>query len=532
MLKKTLTYLLLIFHVTTYAQFKIVGQTEQFEEPGNGYGKFLILQNGNTVFCNVINEKLNLRIFSPNHKQIKNFYPAPEAFNHKGAFIKAIFESNNDIVLMVIRSERKTPVLTRVIIDSGNGRIKEEKELARLETERFMYKPFFIALGYVQFFHVSKDPHNNQYAVVLLRSKSKNVNDHIECIWFAEDHREITRATFTVNEEGFDFIKFIDLNVIDDQQLTIVAMGVKGGKKQSRQLMLGVLKKDQHTFKTVSLDLIKASELNIDKDVQVQSGLLKFNPTTNKLILLTTFWDNRNQGYIPLISYLNVATTHVEFTGLVLPEAAISATQKFFGEKMPFSSLPLDIHIADDGRFTVIMEEMTYTRNNDGIVDTFLKNIAVVYFDMLGGMRSSYLIPKSQSVPGENLGSYYMGRQKMESSLFLGGNQFKRAIYLDGKFGTYIMFNDVERNTENYKKGKITMIVGVQESDAYSYRIEGTGPVPSRVPIFGLPKEKDHHFLGCFPIAAYNKKTNELVMLRLEIDGRRKNMQIVWLEPN
>ena len=531
MLIKILTLSFLVtLQFTCYAQFKLIGQSESFEEMTSGYGKLVILKNDNTVFCSVFRGQLKLQTFSPDHKHLKDFSLNPAVFENKALFIKAIFEVNNDIVLLVITHDHKVPVISRIVIDPANGKIKEEKELARLVSEQSKYK-HYVTLAGEDFFHVRKDPQNDQYTIVIKRFEENDVNKQIECLWYSSDHKELARATVNLKDEHLYFLEFLDLVVISDRQLTILINSVRKEKKElSRKVMLGILQKGQTVFKMLPLELTQDLDFTKGKDLVTKSGLLKYNPVTEKIILLTNLKNKDEEGYIPLISYLNINTGFVEFTGLVIPETAIEASASLYGEKSAFRGLPQDIYIGDDGRFTVILEERTALLSERG-ESTFLGNLSVIYFDVLGGARGSYFIPKSSYLIGSHFEDFYMDKTSLEPVLFLGGHQYKRATYIDGKFGLYIMINDTQKNGEKYKKGRITTINGLGDCDAYNYIIEGADPVPTRTPVFGLSQDKDHHFLGWFPVSAYNKKNNQLVTLRLELEGRRKSVQIVWLEP-
>ncbi|MBS1749514.1 MAG: hypothetical protein JST63_06400 [Bacteroidetes bacterium] len=530
MLKNSLTLLLVTLQFTCYAQFKVIGEATPFEEYTNGYGKFLILKNGNTVFCTQYREKLNIKIFSPAHKLVKDIAPNVAAFNQDAVFVKAIFEVNNEIVLLIISRDKRTRILSRVVINGSTGVVKEDKELTRLDDERILLGKTYAALAIEEFFWVHKDPYSDQYAVVAEPSGNRESKPKLECIWYGGNHKEITRATFSVPQENFDFVQYLDMVIVGDRQLTmLVKSGEINKKNKIIHFYIATLQKNQQSFAITSPNI--PASLELSNDLFVQSAMIKQNPVAEKFIMLTNYTSEKEEGYIPLITYINVATNKIEYTGLAIPEKAIQASASIFGDKKAFSGLPQDIIIADDGRFTVILEEKTNI-SSDRSFSVALGNLAIINYDMLGGNRGSYFIPKSQVLGGYLLKEFYMHKKELEPTLFLNGNQYKRTIYIEGKSDFYTLFNDIEKNEKKMKDGKLSTIAGVGEIDGFSYRIEGAEPVPSRKPVFGLTGKKSHHYLGSFSTSAYDKNTNQLATIRLEINGSSKNMQVVWLEPN
>lgn len=530
MLKNALTLLLGILHFTCYAQFNLLGKATAFEEYTNGYGKLLILKNGNTVFCTQYREKLNIKIFTPTYKLAKDIYPNVAAFNQDAALVKAIFEVNNDIVLLIFSRDSWTPILSRVVLNGSTGAVKEDKELIRLTGERVFARKSYTFLVVDDFFWVHKDPYSDQYAVVAEPAHRKTSKTTLDCIWYGGDHKEIARATFSMPREKFVFVQYLDMVIMGDRKLTLLARGAERvGKKKSIHLYIAVLAKNQSSFEITSPDI--PASLDLPKDLFVQSAMIKRNPVTDKFIMLTNYTSYTEEGYIPLISFINTGSNKIEYTGLAIPEKAIQASAAVFGEKKAFHGLPQDIVVADDGRFTVIMEEKSIS-SSEMSTNVTLGDLAILYFDMLGGIRGSYFIPKSQNLRAYFLSEFYMHRKEFEPTLFLNGNQYKRAIYIEGKSGSYILFNDIEKNEEKMKTGKLSTIDGVGEIDGFSYRIEGADPIPLRKPVFGLTGKKNHHYMGCFSTSAYDKHTNRLATIRFEIQGSRKNMQVVWLTPN
>lgn len=529
MIKTLFVSLIAIVHITCIAQVKITAVKELFDEPTEGFGKLLILENRNTVFCSVLSGTLNFKIFNSDHKLIKNISPQTIVFNNKAAYIKAIFEINSDIVLLVMSRDGRIPTLTRIVLNASNGKVKEEKELIRLESERVPHKTS-ASLAYEYFFFIRKDPKTNHYAIIANSYKSKGTRKQITCIWYGAGHQEIARSAFAVPDTVFDQYVYHDMAFVNDQKLIVLVNGVKKAKQYTRQLYIGVLSKELPQFSISPLHISLRDELPESNNLFVSDALMKFNSVTGKFVIVSNLTDpKKDDGYLPVLSLLSASTLSVESSRIIYPQKAVEASARFFGEKGAFKGLPQDIYIADDGRFDIVFEEKTISMG-DLRVSTYLGDLAIMYFDMLGGARGSYFIPKSQYLMGTYLEGFYTSRRELEAPLFVGGNQYKKAMYVNGKQATYMLFNDTEKNGESYKNGRISTINALGECDAFGYRIEGYEAVPSRTPVFGLSREKDRHYLGWFPLSAYDKANNQFVTLRLELNKRQKKVQIVWLE--
>ena len=74
--------------------------------------------------------------------------------------------------------------------------------------------------------------------------------------------------------------------------------------------------------------------------------------------------------------------------------------------------------------------------------------------------------------------------------------------------------------------------MGVGECDGYYFPISGSDVMPKRQYVFGKPSGRREHDLALFSISDYNSDQNIYTTLKLEKEGRDKQVQIVWLMPN
>ena len=163
---------------------------------------------------------------------------------------------------------------------------------------------------------------------------------------------------------------------------------------------------------------------------------------------------------------------------------------------------------------------LNYSRSSSSHIETY--NIAVVTYDRSGDIRSSYMIPKNFWIDNANSLSYGGGF----------GNQYKRFAYINGNDKSYILLNDTRRNIEKLANDKDPIqIQGVGDCDAFYFPLTGTDPIPARKYLFGESDDKKERNLAPFGISTYDKENDVFIVLRLNKDGRDKNVNLLWLKP-
>jgi hypothetical protein len=160
-----------------------------------------------------------------------------------------------------------------------------------------------------------------------------------------------------------------------------------------------------------------------------------------------------------------------------------------------------------------------------------LENLAVSKYDASGKEIASCLVPMSQRVFKSFLQTFYHSKREGTAQLLDEGGQYKSFAYLNGDDKSYILINDIEENSVSLKKGKLTRIQSVKDCDGVYVEISGSEALPERKFIFGKPENKREHDLGLFAISDYDREHNVYVTLKLEREGKGKNVQLVWLQP-
>src|SRR5580658_4009504 len=151
-----------IIYLGAPAQFKIIAAGPLFREPEQGYGKILLLKNGNTLFVHITyKEGIEVQIYNADHKQKAAKIITPRYGNLKHALIEGIFEIEGNVVLFIADGEERTLVLNRLIIDGNTGVLKEEKRIAEIN-KASMGQGYAIFFGRVPppDFFIRKDPNS------------------------------------------------------------------------------------------------------------------------------------------------------------------------------------------------------------------------------------------------------------------------------------------------------------------------------------------------------------------------------------
>ena len=197
--------------------------------------------------------------------------------------------------------------------------------------------------------------------------------------------------------------------------------------------------------------------------------------------------------------------------------------KKIFGPKSEYRAVPLDLYVNEDGTYTLVFEEITVL-SSQNMVQTQLGSTGVTILDRDAREIHNYIIPKTQSLKNVRYYPMYMGaRPESPETLYLG-NQYKSFAYVNSATKKYIFFNDLAENIELVKKGKITTVSSISDTEAFSFTLSN-GQV-DRQYMFGQPEKKCHAF-GMFSVSDYNPASGAYVTLKLD-NCKGKKVQMIW----
>ncbi len=258
----------------------------------------------------------------------------------------------------------------------------------------------------------------------------------------------------------------------------------------------------------------------------------------------------KGDNYNCSLAIIDPVSGKMEKNITLFPDAVNKKSMELFGKKADFEGMPQNLFVNSDGTFTIVYEErevITSTYTNMGMPgaggsgvsfgsshshsSTELGNVAVSTYDMAGKEQSTYFMPKRHFLTNTVLPVFYHSDRDNTAQQMDYGNQFKSFAYLHGKDKSYILFNDVEENTERVQKGdKPVRIQGVGECDGFFYPLQGNDIMPARDFVFGKPAKRSHN-MALFAISDYDKEQDLYITLKLEKEGRDKGVRLVWMTP-
>lgn len=540
MKKLSLLCVFALLQTAVFSQFRTIAESPAFEEPEDGYGRILQMKNGKTMFL-VFSEKrgIELKLYDEKHKLKVTKHLNPKYGRLKMPSIEAIFETGGDAVLLIGEIDDKQPVLYRLLIDGTKGTIKKEETIGELPRLR-MKQGYAMVYGGVPMpgYYVHKDPLSDYYAVAAFNSFESDRNKRIEVTLYNGAHEAVSKAFYTSPEDKYKYIKYIDM-AITGETVHIVgyAYNTRTSGGNENVLVLGTLAK--------GADAVDVKELDFAHDLEIDKGVLKYNPVLKKMIFLAYVKESKKK-YVTRLTYIDATTRKVESVKDIFPDEADAKSKELFGRKADFEGRPVNFFVNPDGSFSVVYEDLivntsTSTTNNFGAngrmststrtrINTELNDLAVSLFDATGKQTKSYYIPKSQFLLKLQPRSFYHSNREGTAAVLEAGDQFKSFAYVNGKNKIHVLFNDVEENEERVQKGKITTIRGVSDCDAFYYTL-GEPVLPQRTFLYGKPERKKDHNLVLFAVSDYDREKNMYVTLRLNVEGRNKGVQVVWMEP-
>lgn len=514
-MKKTFILLLVVLaNFLSYGQSKVIAEGPEFKEPKKGSSKIFQLKNGNTVFIQFFTdeEKIHIRVYGSDHKQqLEN----SEKIKLTGATGKSLFEHNGKIIFLVSGYEDKNiPVLIRLIIDAQTGKIEKEEKIGTL-----------MKSSGDQGFYIKKDEKSDNYAVVLMNNFEANQHKRIEIVFYNADNKEIARSYYRSPREKYKFMRYIDMTVIGDEKVEILARAstvdkIKG-KDVEEELVLAELTKDTITLTELSSIDMTSTETNF------YIGMMTYNPATHKLLMVTSQEDDNDKRY----SYTNTLLTFDLTSRKIDKKEELNLDKvndkniELFGRKSLYSGAPRSIYMNEDGSYSIIFEAIRkkYVGSSSGAQCFYvLGNIAIGNYNKNDDLISSALMPADYF-----LYDYYAYPFSHNTPVFGERDACKIYEYFLVRGKHYMFVNDIADNAEGALKGKITTIKSVRKCDNFYYAIGDNDLLPKRKYLFGTPAHK-RHYVNLSNVGAYDAEKAVYVTLKLDTDS--KMYKLTWIQ--
>ncbi|UII34165.1 hypothetical protein LVD17_10115 [Fulvivirga ulvae] len=517
-----LSFFIFICSATAFSQNLTIEESEPLkEEPTDGWLKLFQFSNGNTALIHITEKDgMQLWVYDSSRKLKLNkplnpqFHTKGNLSIKKGASIEAAFSIGSDLVLFIEMIYTRAPILYRVIINTDNGAIKEENEVARLD-KYSAFAGYAMAYGNVPQpkFYIRKDEHSDNYAVALFNSFVSDRNKRIKLIHYGSDHQIINSAFYHSPNEEFKYLDLIDMVVLGDKKVIACANGFNTNKSDEGTVLFASLEKGD--------SYVNVKKLQFTENQYFTSGMLRYNKKENLVVMLAL--KQSGSAYTPKLIFFDADTYSTVFYKDVSTPNVDFEHSEIFGKDKKFNALPQIIYINDDGTYTMVFEEITIYTSSNGSSSTTLGSMVVSILDRQAKVLHNTLIPKSHFIVGY-YPALYPANRNIEVVRLIHSNQYKSFSYACGQEGKYIFFNDIIENLENIKKGKLTRIAGIGETDAFVCEVNSR----QRGLLYGQPEKKTHNF-AAFRISDYNKESGYFTTLKLE-NSRDKKATITWIK--
>jgi hypothetical protein len=517
--------------VTAFAQLTTVAQSPLFKEPVAGYGRILHMKNGSTVFLQITSrDGLYVDIYDEDNKPKAQTHLSTNFGTLLGSCVNAVFESNNDITLFISEVESRQPVLYRIVIDGKTGNIKRDEKLSMTNRYAYFAQPFITQYEPVTSFFVRKDPNSDNYALVVLHNNDRSVSGNLEVIWYTGAHKEIARAYYANSDTRYKNINYLDMVVVGDEKVCLFAHiynQTEVGDKKG-QLIMATLSK--------TTDTLALSKLNIGAKKVIDSGLVKYNPVTKKILFIGYAHAEAGdeEKYAGICGFVDPTRKTPDQEIDIYPAKANEKTQALAGRN--YTGMPQNVFLRSDGGFSIVYEELTRKQvkplNSASYVYCIKDWLAVVAFDQNGQPQYSCVIPRHAELRNWEISAFNTERVSRSAQPLIKGEQYRGYACFQYKDRVYVTMNNTDDNMKKAARGKALAFHTVRDTDGYYYICDGNNELPDYAPLFGLNinKDDDGHPL-VMGVSDYDADKGRFITLKMDKNTDHRGVRVVWLQP-
>jgi len=514
---------LVFFCLVSNAQFTQLAEGPVFSDTLAGFSKILQMKNYSTMYLHINFEQgLNVQVYEPRYRNKTETNIEPAYGKLKTGNVESVFETNGDAVVMISNATENSIILYRLIIDGTTGKLKEEKQIASLniysvkKSDKDFAKPGI---------HVRKDANSENYAVVVTNNFVSDTTKRVEVILFGNDNNEIKRAYYSSSTEKYKYLQFVDMAVLGTDKVVVLLYGYNLKERNEKEGELIYVDLDKNSK---NLGFI---ELNFSNDLVVDRGITRYDPKTQRLLLLITAKVKSESGKLhSYLGFINPANRMMESNTLLPGKSLQNKFEAVYGKDAEFTGIPQNLYVNSDMTYTIIFEEMESVKK-DSSGRTSLKNITIASFDNEPELKSSYFIPMNHAVADVALPAFYQSDREFSGQQFLQNNQYKSNVYLSDGHRSFLVFNDIQDNALVSAGDKVVPFSDIKTADAFFCLVEGKMPIPKRQYIFGKPANNNDHKAAVFTVYDFDKANGVLVTLKPETEGQHPGVKLVWLQP-
>jgi hypothetical protein len=514
---------IILYSLQVNAQFTVKAQSDLFDEPQAGSAKLILLYNGSTALF-TLQDGMSLRLYDASHRlKVSSDNVLSFAGKKKRMAFETAFENGGSLVVICSTYEDGKINLVRYVINEKTGHAgPEEKIFTMPEPKHNMFTGTDNDL--LPIFYVRKDAASDHYAVVVQINGADDPSKRMEIYYFNAKNQVIAQGYSSKGQENYKKLQMIDFSVLGDQKVSVMVYAYNNKKHGNREgdLILMNLDSGSHT--------VDNHELGFSNEFYVKSGLARFNPLTRRIVLLANCGKLKMDGYVPVICMVDPFNNVAENAFPVFPEKADNESQVLYGKKNHFTGLPQDFSFDHEGNIWIVFQEVVITQTSRQVYSD-MKDIAVMELSPNGKEIAGYFHPVDHVILETAVPDFYHAvKMQGAQSLYLG-NQFKSFSYIHGPSKSYLVMNDVAYSEKKEDKGKVKRILSVGDCDGFYYPLQGDDPLLKGQLVFEKEEHSRDHNLGLFAVSDYDAERNLYATLKLEKEGRSKQVRLIWMEP-
>ena len=513
----------ILYSLQANAQFTLKAQSDPFDEPQAGWAKLILLSNGSTAFF-VLNEgSMSLRLYDASHRlKLSNEQTISHDGNDKKLAFVTAFENGSSILVFCSAPLEDKINLYRYVIDEKTGRTGPETKIA--EMPKLKHRAFSMKEDIAPSYYVRKDPASDHYAVASLNNASEDPSKRMAIDYYNDKNQLIAQGFCSKGQENYEKLQMLDMVVLGGQKVSAMVYAYNSKKHGTREGDVILMNLDSGAH------LADNHELGFNGEFFVKSGLARFNPLTRRIVLLANCGKAKMDGYVPVICMVDPFNNVAENAFPVFPERADNESQALYGKKNHFTGLPQDFSFDHEGNIWIVFQEVVIT-HTDRQTYSDLKDIAVMGLSPNGKEMAGYFHPVDHVIFETGVPDFYHAWRTQGAQLLFYGNQFKSFSYIHGPSKSYLVMNDVAYSEKKEEKGKVKRILSVGDCDGFYYSLQGNDPLLKGQFVFEKEEHSRDHNLGLFSVADYDAERNLYATLKLEKEGRSKQVRLIWMEP-
>lgn len=493
----------------------------------NGIAKLKILKNGNTASIEIVEEiGLVYKLYDTNKKKISESNTALRDDKFKMNRLRAVFEINGDIMVMMSFYKKTTPTLIRYLFDGSTGQLKSEVEILQLP-EITGNDKYSISVYPSPDFLIEKDPITDFYAVGLCDIYSKDANRIIKIVHYSPKHEKINDSYLTFQDVKFKMIMLGSIYVNAGESVIITSYFSNSINRRSNDngyYYISQLNIGSTIFNTKEIALTAPCESFMDIDCK-----LVYNKVKGNIKVVTKIADNLNwESYKYIIQTVNSKT-------IELSEKFQFSMQKastYYAEKISsgnnYEGVIQSYLVDQNGNnlfltqpFNVIEEQMTLT------------DIGITYTTPQGTELFGQIIPYSNTYINKIKSNIYMNASKgYFSQVYLDEYRGVFVSTVAGINKNYILLNNTPVLFERSEKERDAYLKPVWMNTpmltSFLYTIGPNGEITKEY-LFGKPVTEKEAKYGLFHTADYNPETGMYATQVVEFLNGKKVVSIAWI---